>query len=530
MVYLFRLLLPLLLLWMPTWGIFLTDLPRSAGECMAILSMGLFVIVAPLAVCRRWLLLYQLWWPMLPLVPVHLYICWRYRSVPGDALVSALMDTTPVEFFRVAQAFGAWWLLLPAVLVAYALALRWVPREVRLSPAGGKKLTLGLLTYALVGLAARQVLEDGNGLPPLFEASSATQVFPLSWGLAAERSWEARRAQRSAQGANGHALAPNEPMLVVLVIGETVRPDHMGVYGYERASTPWLQAHRAEWLVYEDAASTAQWTAVAVPSIVTRQQAGKTVNLLKVFREAGFQTAWFSNQNRADFALAAELSNFPDGDADLYYRQDEAMLPLAAGYINQGARRQLLVLHMSGSHYPYDLAYRADARRFRPTMSEAGVEMPPSATHRAAVVNSYDNTIVALDRFLERLILMLKAQERPVFVMYTADHGENLLDDERELFMHALPQASRYDLRVPLLFWANAAYCERWREKCSALGEHRKLPVNHLDAFPTLLDVAAISWDGEEEDASLARPRFRPRVRMTLDTLGRPLRPLADVK
>ncbi len=530
MIRLLRLLLPLLLLWMPTWGIFLTDLPRPAGESLAILAMGLFVVVAPLAVLRRWRLAYQLWWPLLPLLPVHLYICWRYRSVPGDALVSALLDTTPVEFLRVAQAFGAWWLLVPVVLVLYALALRWVPREVRISPAASKTLVLGLLTYALVGLSARQVFEDANGLPPLFEASSAAQAFPLSWGLALERSWEARRAQQTAQGANGRPQAPEEAMLVVLVIGETVRPDHMSVYGYERATTPWLQAQRAQWLVYEDAASTAQWTAVAVPSIVTRQQRDKTVNLLKVFREGGFQTAWFSNQNRADFALAADLSNFPDSDVDLYYRQDEAMLPLAASHINQGARRQLLVLHMRGSHYPYDLAYRADARRFRPTMSEAGVAMPPSSKHRAAVVNSYDNTIVALDRFLERLILMLQAQARPVFLMYTSDHGENLLDDERELFMHALPQASRYDLRVPLLFWANAAYCERWQDKCAALRAHRKHPVSHTNAFPTLLDVAAIAWDGADDAASLTSWRFHPQERMTLDSLGHPAKPVVEVQ
>ena len=512
---------------MPTWGIFLTDLPRSAGEYVAILSLGLFAIVAPLAICRRWRLLYQLWWPLLP---VHLYICWRYRSVPGDALVSALLDTSPTEFLHVARAFGAWWLLLPATLALYALAVRWVPREVHLTPAASKKLALGLLVYALLGLSARQVLEGGNGLPPFFEASSAAQVFPLSWGMAFERSWEARRAQQQAHGANGRALAPDEPMLLVLVIGETVRPDHMSVYGYDRPTTPWLQAQRAQWLVYEEAASTAQWTAVAVPSIVTRQQGGKTVNLLKVFREGGFQTAWFSNQNRADFALAADFSNFPDSDVDLYYRQDEAMLPLAASHINQGARRQLLVLHMRGSHYPYDLAYRAEARRFRPTLTEAGVAMPPSPRDRPAVVNSYDNTIVALDRFLERLILMLQAQTRPVFLMYTSDHGENLLDDERELFMHALPQASRYDLRVPLLFWTNAAYCERWQDKCTALRAHRTHPVSHMNAFPTLLDIAAIRWEGADDAASLASWGFQPRERMTLDSLGLPAKPVEEVR
>ena len=44
-------------------------------------------------------------------------------------------------------------------------------------------------------------------------------------------------------------------------------------------------------------------------------------------------------------------------------------------------------------------------------------------------------------------------ESRPALIVFTSDHGENLFDDERQRFMHAHPDASRWDLEVPLMFW-----------------------------------------------------------------------------
>jgi glucan phosphoethanolaminetransferase (alkaline phosphatase superfamily) len=172
---------------------------------------------------------------------------------------------------------------------------------------------------------------------------------------------------------------------------------------------------------------------------------------------------------------------------------------------------------MHGSHFPYEGRYSREERRFAPTLADIGVTRPPGPEHKAATVNSYDNTLVALDHFMQRVHASLAGQDRPVLLLYTSDHGENLFDDERQRFMHAHNEVSRYELRVPLLIWGNEAY-RRWRpEAWAALQAHRTSKLSHLDVFPTVLDLARISWDGQLPGDSFASGSFQPKPRPLMD-------------
>ncbi len=310
-------------------------------------------------------------------------------------------------------------------------------------------------------------------------------------------------------------------MLVIMVVGESVRPDHLGVLGYPRDTTPWLTQNKTEWIFYSDVLSTANWTAQALPQLflIPGPGAAGQSGLLQTFKEAGFQTAWISNQNAQPF-VSADVMDIPDS-APL--RFDSAMLPRADEFVRQGTQRQLLVLHMYGSHYDYDARYPPSDAKFRPTMTDLGIGADPSPRQRPGVLNSYDNTIVALDRFLQLLVERVGQTERPALLVYTSDHGENLLDDERGLFMHALPKISRHDLRVPLLIWANGAYQRRWPDKWAMLQAHSALPVSHVVLPPTLLDASGITWHGKDLTQVLSSPSFKVARRPLMDSSGHAL-------
>ena len=47
---------------------------------------------------------------------------------------------------------------------------------------------------------------------------------------------------------------------VVLVVIDTLRADHLGAYGYARATSPHLDAFASESTLFENAVSTAPWT------------------------------------------------------------------------------------------------------------------------------------------------------------------------------------------------------------------------------------------------------------------------------
>ncbi|MDH4016736.1 MAG: sulfatase-like hydrolase/transferase, partial [Actinomycetota bacterium] len=59
------------------------------------------------------------------------------------------------------------------------------------------------------------------------------------------------------------------PQLVLLVSIDTLRADHLGVYGYERFTSPTLDVFAAEGTVFEDASATAPWTLPSHATMLT---------------------------------------------------------------------------------------------------------------------------------------------------------------------------------------------------------------------------------------------------------------------
>jgi arylsulfatase A-like enzyme len=65
------------------------------------------------------------------------------------------------------------------------------------------------------------------------------------------------------------AADDTRPTLIVLVSIDTLRPDHLGLYGYERFTSPILDALAREGATFDDASSTAPWTLPSHASMLT---------------------------------------------------------------------------------------------------------------------------------------------------------------------------------------------------------------------------------------------------------------------
>lgn len=514
-----------LTLWSPGLAVALGGGGLDVRERLAVMGLSFWLVAMTPALLGRVRLSLLVWTPAMLVLPPYVYLCLTFGSTPGDALMAAAMHTAPARSLEVVRGFGAWLWLWIALVVAYPLVAWRIDRRWRLDGARRKLWLAMLLGAASVSLVLKQALPQQLSLPAFFERDTFDQVFPLNLWFSAQRVIDQdRRAPRTAS-LNGRPQAgsENEPLHLVLVLGETVRPDHLGVYGYARDTTPGLSAIRDELLLFHDVASTAHWTDAAVPGIVSRTVAGanRRGGLVRTMREAGFHTAWLSNQEISDLVRDAHVADFARGSYEYLLRLDTALLPPFNAVLRQGGPRQFIALHMIGSHFPYEPRYDAQSRRFTPTLEDAGVAGPPGPGSKAETINSYDNTLVALDRFLMRVIASLRADPQPALLVFTSDHGENLFDDERQRFMHALKDPSKADTTVPLFFWANDAYRRRWPEAWKALSAHAKAPISHVDLMPTLLDLAHVEADGVSPQESLRSPDWRPRPRL-LQQIGGP--------
>ncbi|MBI3349823.1 MAG: phosphoethanolamine transferase [Burkholderiales bacterium] len=504
------------LLWSPGLAVALGSGGLDSRERLAVLGLSFWLLaVGPVLLGSiRWSLL--AWTPFVLLLPPYVYLCLSFGSTPGDALVAAAMHTAPAQSLAVLGGFGGWLWGWAALAVAYPLAAWQIDARWRWSGRRRKRWLALLLGAASLSLLLKQAAPQQLSLPAFFERDTVDQVFPLNLASSVRRVMEqARRAPRTTS-LNGRPRPGSaaDPLHVVLVVGETVRPDHLGIYGYARDTTPGLGAIRDELMLFRDVASTAHWTDAAVPGIVGRAiDARRRGGLVRTLREAGYHTGWLSNQEISDLVRDADVADFSDGSYELLLRLDTALLPPFDALLRQGGPRQFIALHMTGSHFPYERQYDAQSRRFTPTLTDAGVSGHPGPGFKAETINSYDNTLVALDRFLMRVITRLKADPEPALMVFTSDHGENLFDDDRQRFMHALADPSKADTTVPLFFWANDAYRRRWPDAWASLATHTKAPVSHTDVMPTLLDLARVDADGITPQESLLSPDWRPRPR-----------------
>ena len=337
------------------------------------------------------------------------------------------------------------------------------------------------------------------------------------------------------------------PEVYVMVVGETARAHNFSLYGYPRDTNP-LLSKTPGIIAFPAATTQSNTTHKSVPMLLSAASAEDFERLfhekgiLAAFREAGFHTVFISNQlpnhsfidflgEQADehyFLKKEDASQGNHYDEDLLQKLDE-ILPLAdassSAHYHYRYRKLFVVLHSYGSHFNYQERYPRSFAYFKPdSRSEAKPE------NRRDLLNAYDNTIRYTDYILHGIIERLQKWEgvqtktdgvydQPTSAMlYTSDHGENIFDDERSLFLHAAPKASDYELHVPFIIWTSAGFSKQYPDILKALGENRSKQVqSSLSAFHTMLGIGGILTRYRLDEYSVASGKYHPTKLLYLD-------------
>ena len=335
------------------------------------------------------------------------------------------------------------------------------------------------------------------------------------------------------------------PEVYVMVVGETARTHNFSLYGYPRNTNP-LLSKTPGIKAFPNVTTQSNTTHKSVPMLLSAASAEDFERLfhekgiLAAFKEAGFHTVFISNQlpnhsfidflgEQADehyFLKKEDASQGNHYDEDLLQKLDE-ILPLAdaSSSAHYRYRKLFVVLHSYGSHFNYQERYPRSFAYFKPdSRSEAKSE------NRRDLLNAYDNTIRYTDYILHGIIERLQKWEgvqtktdgvydQPTSAMlYTSDHGENIFDDERSLFLHAAPKASDYELHVPFIIWTSDGFSKQYPDILKALGENRSKQVqSSLSAFHTMLGIGGIQTRYRQDEYSVASGKYHPTKLLYLD-------------
>jgi len=311
---------------------------------------------------------------------------------------------------------------------------------------------------------------------------------------------------------------PSEPMAatakwnVVFVSIDTLRPDHLGSYGYDRPTSPTLDRLAARSARFTRAYSTASWTLPAHMSMMTSQYphvhgvdaqertlGPGGVTLAEIVDTAGYDTAafvsWFYVSKRYGFDRGIDhfVELLPrEHDLDRSVRA-ETVVSAAIDWLRQPRDAPFfLFVHLFDPHMnydpppPFDSMFDAD---YTGSIDGRHATLQPyiEGAHRSParidarglqrVVALYDGEIRYVDEQLARLLNAIDEAglNGNTLIAVTSDHGEEF-DEHGSMEGH---QWTLYDevLRVPLILH----HPQRAASTYDGL-------VETLDIAPTLLD------------------------------------------
>ncbi len=315
---------------------------------------------------------------------------------------------------------------------------------------------------------------------------------------------------------------------VLIYLIDTLRADHLGVYGYDRPTSPNLDRFAEDAVVFTDARAQSSWTRTAVVSTLTglypkahgvrgREDAlaPSVATLAEVLRSAGYETAGFiTNGNvSAGFALDQGFDSY----RYLGESRQRTSVHQLSDRLNERVFRWLdlraageapprpffLYVHATDPHAPYTppspfrerFAAGVDPavgslERVRETF--LGRAEAPAGT-RQALIDLYDAEIAFNDHQLGALLDYLRRLELydDTMIVLLSDHGEEFLDHGKWEHGKTLYVEQ---LHVPLIIKLPGS---------RAAGRRPASVARQIDVMPTVLDTLGLPPPPGLDGASL---------------------------
>lgn len=219
--------------------------------------------------------------------------------------------------------------------------------------------------------------------------------------------------------------------IYILVIGESANKDHLSAYGYQKDTTPWLKEmvlNNNNSLLFTNSFSCYSQTVPALSYALTAKNQynnldlAKSVSLLEVAEQAGYDTVWLSNQVQystfdtpitiiADEANQQKWINTTVGNrVDITFYDVKLVETIDQLQISD---KMLIIIHLMGSHAPYEDRYPSEFAKFG----------------NIKKVDRYDNSILYTDFVLQKIYERVQILPNFKALIYFSDHGEAIDQD-----------------------------------------------------------------------------------------------------
>ncbi len=500
-----------------------------------LLPLGLYTCLLSLS---RKIARTVLWFfPIIFFAAFQIVQLWLY----GESAVSVdmLLNVVTTNSTEVKELLGNMIAALSIVVVLYVppltLAVTGCLKRYRLPEQfRNRGLKLGIATtiasipFLLWAYKASASYDFKKDIYPINVGYNITVAFDRSSDL---RNYAQSSARFTFQASKEEASDSTRKEVYVMIVGETSRACNWQLLGYQRPTTPNLLAE-SNLISYRNTYSQTNVTHKSVPMLLSHLDArnfGDSIfsskSIITAFKEAGFHTAFFSNQRRNGalidlFGQEADTCVFIKDAVALTAPDpyDSDLLPLIKQEINGPHRRSLIVVHTYGSHFCYNMRYPQENAIFTPDDCSS-----TKSKARPSLLNAYDNTIAYTDRLIHNIISSLSSPDIVASVIYTSDHGEDIYDNNSNHFLHASPRPTHYQLHVPMLLWFSQSYTALHPQAiANARANADKYVASSASFFHTTMQIAGIVSPKLIQSLSLISPTYAYEAPLFLDDYNEP--------
>ena len=311
---------------------------------------------------------------------------------------------------------------------------------------------------------------------------------------------------------------------IILISLDTVRPDHLGCYGYERNTSPAIDRLAADGVLFKNTYSTTSWTLPGHVSLLTSLNClnhqvyfplqkinPEAPTLADILRTQQFYCAAFTGGGYLSetYGFSKGFDSYQEiklhGNKAIRFDEAERLAQLASRWLEDNKNKNFfLFLHTYQPHDPYaNLSpigkefLEEDSEWKQVTMGtlldERGGRFYAqySEIEKQNIIDVYDGEIKYTDvSFVQPIVDKLKElglYEKSLIIL-TSDHGEEFFDHEAWLHDHSV-----YDegIRIPLVVKFPDA-------------EYKGIQVENIaritDIMPTILDRASIKINRQRFD------------------------------
>lgn len=325
------------------------------------------------------------------------------------------------------------------------------------------------------------------------------------------------------------------PMNVFLISVDTLRADHMGIYGYQRNTTPNIDKWAKEATVFTNAYTTNPFTYPSFASLMTglhplstriiTNGSGPLISpniqtLTKILKQSGYSTSAYVTNSWLD----PKFSNLNEGfdhfklhgeGKDNLWKNNNSRIAYD-NFINQAidsieknkTRNQFLWIHLIDPHYPYfppeSLKCNFLSSKTCETLSKKTIpdimgenfkyfkcsKDKISEEQLQINISLYDGDIVQADYLVGKILNKIKSSglNKNSLVIFYSDHGEGF---DHQYYFHHGGVLYHSNTHIPLIIKYPSSYQQ--------LNFTDRL-VDNTDIFPSILNLMNIKYNIETVD------------------------------